>query len=80
MASAETAYNVDDFYDLAAVKSPAQPVLTMAQTMCTIFSVNPQMQGNRADYWSPFRDQMLSNPKQFLDELIEFDKEALNKA
>ena len=23
---------------------------------------------------------MLANPKQFLDELIEFDKEALNKA
>ena len=52
----ETPFNVDDFYDLAAMKSPPQPALIMAQAMCTIFSVNPHMQGNNADYWSPFRD------------------------
>lgn len=39
----ETPYNVDDFYNLAGVKSPNQAALTMAQTMCTIFSVNPVM-------------------------------------
>ncbi|KAK7201712.1 dynein heavy chain [Novymonas esmeraldas] len=67
--------------EVAGYKAPTAGVVMTMQGICTLFQIKPQMRAanpmeeKKPDYWATAKEQLLNNPNQLLQRLIQYDKE-----
>ncbi|EPY19766.1 hypothetical protein AGDE_15049 [Angomonas deanei] len=67
--------------EVAGYKAPTPGVIMTMQGICILFQIKPvlkaanPMEEKKPDYWTTAREQLLNNPNQLLQKLINFDKE-----
>jgi hypothetical protein len=71
----------DDLYSVAAVKAPTPNVVLCMELSCHMFSLKPEKKhlnkypNDVSGFFECARLNLLSNPTQFLKNMISFDKE-----
>jgi dynein heavy chain len=67
--------------EIKALADPPAGVKLAMEAICIMFQVKPKMVAGEqpgkkvADYWEPSKNIVLSDPKKFLNDLFEFDKD-----
>ncbi|KAG5463924.1 hypothetical protein LSCM1_00097 [Leishmania martiniquensis] len=67
--------------EVAGYKTPTAGVVMTMQGICILFQIKPQMRAanpmeeKKPDFWATAKEQLLNNPNQLLQRLIQYDKE-----
>lgn len=80
--------NVNDFYELKGVGKPSQSIVKMFEVVCNMFQFKrppkpkdpKKIESDPDGYFEQAKAQLLSNPKKFLTDLIEYDKDNIPDA
>jgi len=62
----------DDFYFIAAIKSPTGTIVLGMEVACLMMNHKP---GKPGEWFNCARKNLLNNPKLFMQRMIDYDKE-----
>ncbi|CAM43859.2 putative dynein heavy chain [Leishmania braziliensis MHOM/BR/75/M2904] len=69
--------------EVSGYKAPTAGVVMTMQGICILFQIKPQMRAanpmeeKKPDFWATAKEQLLNNPNQLLQRLIQYDKESI---
>lgn len=75
-----------DLDELRSVKTPGKGVVLAMHAACLLFSIKPKVIKDPAggpgakkikDFWEPAKKELLSNAKQFISDMKDFDKDSI---
>jgi len=73
----------DDFYILAGIKKPTPAVVLGMEVSCHMMQIKPKkadhnkIEGDAGGYFVTARQQLLSNPSKFVQDMKDYDKEKI---
>jgi dynein heavy chain len=79
--------NVNDFYELKGIATPGAAIVKMFEVVAKMFSKKPgkvtdpkKKESDPDGYFELAKKELLSNPKKFLQDLIDYDKDHIPDA
>ena len=76
----------DQIVEVKSFTTPSEGVILTMEAVCTMMSIKPKkisdpnkLGAKLDDYWEPAKNELMKNPKQLLDDLINYKREGMTQ-